>query len=191
MNLTQAFKIAVKSIAAKKARSVLTMLGVIIGLAAVIILVSYAQGQNQQMRAFYESLGTNIINIQASSWNSEKVSDQLYDYCMELDEYVLCVTPVVQMYNQTVIKYGAKTLDNYETPWEESPQVVMGNQQFSLCNNFTLAKGRDIAYLDVKNYNQVCVLGSKMADALFNYMDPVGKTITINNIPFEVIGVYA
>ena len=143
------------------------------------------------MRAFYESLGTNIINIQASSWNSEKVSDQLYDYCMELDEYVLGVTPVVQMYNQTVIKYGAKTLDNYETPWEESPQVVMGNQQFSLCNNFTLAKGRDIAYLDVKNYNQVCVLGSKMADALFNYMDPVGQTITINNIPFEVIGVYA
>ena len=191
MNLTQAFKIAVKSIAAKKARSVLTMLGVIIGLAAVIILVSYAQGQNQQMRAFYESLGTNIINIQASSWNSEKVSDQLYDYCMELDEYVLGVTPVVQMYNQTVIKYGAKTLDNYETPWEESPQVVMGNQQFSLCNNFTLAKGRDIAYLDVKNYNQVCVLGSKMADALFNYMNPVGQTITINNIPFEVIGVYA
>ena len=191
MNLTQAFKIAVKSIAAKKARSVLTMLGVIIGLAAVIILVSYAQGQNQQMRAFYESLGTNIINIQASSWNSDKVSDQLYDYCMELDEYVLGVTPVVQMYNQTVIKYGAKTLDNYETPWEESPQVVMGNQQFSLCNNFTLAKGRDIAYLDVKNYNQVCVLGSKMADALFNYMNPVGQTITINNIPFEVIGVYA
>ena len=190
MNLTQAFKIAVKSIAAKKARSVLTMLGVIIGLAAVIILVSYAQGQNQQMRAFYESLGTNIININASSWNSEKVSDELYDYCMELDEYVLGVTPVVQMYNQTVIKYGAKTLDNYNTPWEESPQVVMGNQQFSLCNNFTLAKGRDIAYLDVKNYNQVCVLGSKMADALFNYMNPVGQTITINNIPFEVIGVY-
>ena len=56
MNLTQAFKIAVKSIAAKKARSALTMLGVIIGLAAVIILVSYAQGQNQQMRAYYESL---------------------------------------------------------------------------------------------------------------------------------------
>ena len=149
MNLTQAFKFAAKSIAAKKARSVLTMLGVIIGLAAVIILVSYAQGQNQQMRAFYESLGTNIININASSWNSEKVSDELYDYCMELDEYVLGVTPVVQMYNQTVIKYGAKTLDNYNTPWEESPQVVMGNQQFSLCNNFTLAIGSDIAYLGV------------------------------------------
>ena len=67
MNLTQAFKIAVKSIAAKKARSALTMLGVIIGLAAVIILVSYAEGQNRQMREYYESLGNNVVNIGASS----------------------------------------------------------------------------------------------------------------------------
>lgn len=190
MNLTQAFKIAIKSIAAKKARSALTMLGVIIGLAAVIILVSYAEGQNQQMRAYYESLGNNVINIQASSWDSKGISDKLYDYCLELDEYMLGVTPVVQMYNQTVIKYGAKTLDNYNSNWEESPQVVMGNQAFSLCNNFTLSKGRDISYLDVENYNQVCVLGSKIATSLFNYVDPVGKSITINGVPFEVIGVY-
>ena len=190
MNLTQAFKIALKSIAAKKARSALTMLGVIIGLAAVIILVSYAQGQNQQMRAYYESLGSNVININASSWDSKGISDKLYDYCLELDEYVLGVTPVVQMYNHTTIKYGAKTVDNYNSSWEESPQVVMGNQQFSLCNNFTLANGRDISYLDVENYNQVCILGSKMAELLFNYIDPVGKTLTINSVPFEVIGVY-
>ncbi len=190
MNLTQAFKIALKSIAAKKARSALTMLGVIIGLAAVIILVSYAEGQNQQMRAYYESLGSNVINISASSWDSEGVSDALYDYCLEMDEYILGVTPVVQMHDRTVIKFGTKTLDSYETDWEQSPQVVMGNQDFSLCNNFTLAKGRDIAYLDMKNYNQVCVLGSRMASTLFNYMDPVGQTITINGVPFEVIGVY-
>ena len=190
MNLTQAFKIAIKSIAAKKARSALTMLGVIIGLAAVIILVSYAEGQNQQMRAYYESLGSNVININAYSWDSKGIADDLYDYCMELDEYILGFTPVVQMYNQTVIKYGAKTLDNYNSNWEESPQVVMGNQDFSLCNNFTVAKGRDIVYLDVENYNQVCVLGSKIAELLFNYVDPVGKNITINGVPFEVVGVY-
>lgn len=150
MNLNQAFKIAAKSIAAKKGRSALTMLGVIIGLAAVIILVSYAQGQNQQMRAYYESLGTNVINIEADSWNSQGISDALYNYCMELDEYVLGVTPNIQMYNQTVVKYGAKTLDNYQTSWEESPQVVMGNQQFALCNNLTVAKGRDLSYLDIQ-----------------------------------------
>ena len=190
MNLTQAFKIAIKSIAAKKARSALTMLGVIIGLAAVIILVSYAEGQNQQMRAYYESLGSNVININAYSWDSKGISDELYDYCKELDEYIVGFTPVVQMYNQTVVKYGAKTLDNYNSPWEESPQVVMGNQDFSLCNNFTVSKGRDIAYLDVERYNQVCVLGSKIAELLFNYIDPIGRDITINGVPFEVVGVY-
>ena len=190
MNLTQAFKIAIKSIAAKKARSALTMLGVIIGLAAVIILVSYAEGQNQQMRAYYESLGSNVININAYSWDSKGISDELYDYCKELDEYIVGFTPVVQMYNQTVVKYGAKTLDNYNSPWEESPQVMMGNQDFSLCNNFAVARGRDIAYLDVERYNQVCVLGSKIAELLFNYIDPIGRDITINGVPFEVVGVY-
>ena len=148
MNLTQAFKIAVKSIAAKKARSALTMLGVIIGLAAVIILVSYAQGQNQQMRAYYESLGTNTVNVDV--WASKDVTKALRDYCLDdLGEYIVGITPNLQMYNQTVVKYGFKTLDSYNTPWEESPQVVMGNQDYALCNNFTIARGRNISQLDI------------------------------------------
>ena len=189
MNLTQAFKIAVKSIAAKKARSALTMLGVIIGLAAVIILVSYAQGQNQQMRAYYESLGTNTVNVDV--WASKDVTKALRDYCLDdLGEYIVGITPNLQMYNQTVVKYGFKTLDSYNTPWEESPQVVMGNQDYALCNNFTIARGRNISQLDIENYGQVCILGSKMASSLFNYVDPLGKDITINGIPFTVIGVF-
>ena len=189
MNLTQAFKIAVKSIAAKKARSALTMLGVIIGLAAVIILVSYAQGQNQQMRAYYESLGTNTVNVDV--WASKDVTKALRDYCLDdLGEYIVGITPNLQMYNQTVVKYGFKTLDSYNTPWEESPQVVMGNQDYALCNNFTIARGRNISQLDIENYGQVCILGSKMVSSLFNYVDPLGKDITINGIPFTVIGVF-
>ena len=189
MNLTQAFKIAVKSIAAKKARSALTMLGVIIGLAAVIILVSYAQDQNQQMRAYYESLGTNTVNVDV--WASKDVTKALRDYCLDdLGEYIVGITPNLQMYNQTVVKYGFKTLDSYNTPWEESPQVVMGNQDYALCNNFTIARGRNISQLDIENYGQVCILGSKMASSLFNYVDPLGKDITINGIPFTVIGVF-
>ena len=191
MNLMQAFKIAVKSIAAKKARSALTMLGVIIGLAAVIILVSYAEGQNRQMREFYESLGSNVVNINAYS-PGKNVAKLLSDYCMdEMDDYILGVTPVVSYYERTVLKYGAKTMDSQNSSWEESPQLVMGNQDYSLCNNFTIAKGRDISFLDVDRYNQVCVLGHDIAESLFNYVDPVGKEITINGIPFTVIGVFA
>ena len=189
MNLTQAFKIAVKSIAAKKARSALTMLGVISGLAAVIILVSYAEAHNQHIRAYYAGLGTNTVNVDV--WASKDVTKALRDYCLDdLGEYIVGITPNLQMYNQTVVKYGFKTLDSYNTPWEESPQVVMGNQDYALCNNFTIARGRNISQLDIENYGQVCILGSKMASSLFNYVDPLGKDITINGIPFTVIGVF-
>ena len=187
MNLTQAFKIAVKSIAAKKARSALTMLGVIIGLAAVIILVSYAEGQNRQMREYYESLGNNVVNINAYSPSGRDLTKTIRDYCMEdLDDYILGLTPTVDYYDQTILKYGAKSMDSHNSNWDESPQLVMGNQDYSLCNNFTIARGRDISFLDVENYSQVCVLGSKIADTLFNYIDPVGKEITINGIPYTV-----
>ena len=189
MNLTQAFKIALKSIAAKKARSALTMLGVIIGLAAVIILVSYAEGQNRQMREYYESLGTNTVNVDV--WVGKDMTNTLRNYCLnDLGEYVIGITPSLQIWNQTVVQYGVKSLDSYNTPWEESPQVVMGNQDYALCNNFTIARGRNISQLDIENYGQVCILGSKMASSLFNYVDPLGKDITINGIPFTVIGVF-
>ncbi len=141
MNLTQAFKIAVKSIAAKKARSALTMLGVIIGLAAVIILVSYAEGQNRQMREYYESLGNNVVNINAYSPSGRDLTKTIRDYCMEdLDDYILGLTPTVDYYDQTILKYGAKSMDSNNSNWDESPQLVMGNQDYSLCNNFTIAR---------------------------------------------------
>ena len=68
--------------------------------------------------------------------------------------------------------------------------MCIRDRDYSLCNNFTIARGRAISFLDVENYSQVCVLGSKIADTLFNYSDPVGKEITINGIPFTVVGVF-
>ena len=191
MNLSQAFKIAAKSIAAKKSRSVLTMLGVIIGLAAVIILVSYAQGQNQWMRDYYASMGTNTININASMWNGRDISDDLYNYCQDLDDLLLGVSPQINVWRQAVIKYGAKTLDsqNFDN-YNDRPNLMMGSHQYSQCRSYNIAKGRDLSPLDVERYSQVCVLGSHMADLLFNYSNPIGKDITINNMPFQVIGVF-
>ena len=191
MNLKQAFKIAAKSIAAKKGRSALTMLGIIIGLAAVIILVSFAQGQNKWIEDYYASLGDNTINISARAYNGKDVTEKLYSYCQKMDEYIVGVTPNNQVYGDTTVKYGAKTLGRNNTDWESRPNIILGNQQYTICQNYTLEKGRDLAYLDIENLNQVCILGSKMADSLFNYSNPVGETITINGIPIKVVGVYA
>ena len=199
MNFSQAFKMAAKSISANKGRSALTMLGVIIGLAAVIILVSYAQGQNMALRAYYESMGTNTISVYANSYRGNvDVSSALYDYCLQLDDLVLGVSPTGNVYSDPVIKFESKTIARQ---WQsmgggammstgEYPSIVLGNDKYGLCNDYKIAKGRDLSYLDIEKENQVCVLGSAVADELFGFADPVGKTITINGTPFLVVGVY-
>ena len=111
MNISQAVKMAAKSISSNKGRSFLTMLGIIIGLAAVIILVTYAEGQNLAMKAYYESMGTNTISVSAYSWGmgSSNVGQQLYDYCLGMKD-VAGVAPNGYGGSQMTISYEAKTL---------------------------------------------------------------------------------
>ncbi len=208
MNIGQAIKMAAKSIFSNKARSALTMLGIIIGLAAVIILVSYAEGQNMAMKAYYESMGDNRLEVQASTWGSSiSVGDELYDYCLGLDEFVLGVAPNGNVYDNITVKFGAKTLSQpeYGGGWgmmggggmmdggqqeDNYPQFILSNDQFAICNGYTIAKGRDLSYLDIQKNNQVCVLGAATAEALFSFADPIDQIITLNGTPFRVIGVY-
>ena len=189
MKLGQAVKMAAKSIFSNVGRSVLTMLGIIIGLAAVIILVSYAQGQNAAMRAYYESMGTNTVQVYAYSWNSSMdVSQSLYNYCLGLDDLVVGFTPSGQVYTDAKISYGSKTLpsDDYQT----ATSLYLGSDQYGLCNDYQIARGRELSFLDIEKLNQVCVLGSTTAEELFSFADPLNKTITINGLPFRVVGVY-
>ena len=138
MKLGQAFKMAAKSIFSNIGRSALTMLGIIIGLAAVIILVSYAQGQNAAMRAYYESMGTNTVEVYAYTWDSSlDVSKSLYNYCLGLDNLVMGFTPSGQVYTDAKISYGSKTLptDDYQT----ATTLYLGNDQYGLCNDYQIA----------------------------------------------------
>lgn len=188
MNFKQTIKLAAKSIGARKGRTFLTMLGVIIGLAAVIILVTYAQGTTKQMMDLMKSMGTNQIQVSAYKWtggsSDNVVFNSLYNYCQQMDNLVEGVTP--NQYAWVTVKYGAKN----SATMESGPQTYMGSDQWSVCNNAKLSKGRDLTYLDVKKGNQVCVLGSKAAQAFFNYANPVGETMTFDGVPFTVIGVY-
>ncbi len=196
MNLKQTIKLAAKSIAARKGRTFLTMLGVIIGLAAVITMVTYASGTTKQMIELMQSTGTNQIQVSAYMWTAgaseDVVFNSLYNYCQrELSDLVVGVTP--NQYCWFTVKYGAKNSDNmYSDDGRlQPPQMYMASDQWSACNNATIAKGRDLSYLDVQNGSQVCVLGSKAAENFFNYADPVGEIMTFDGVPFQVIGVYA
>ncbi len=206
MKIGQSIKMALKSLATKKGRSFLTMLGIIIGLAAVIALVTYAQGQNLAIKALYDSQGTNVLNVSAYTWDGtgNDVGQKLYDYCLGLDG-VVGITPNGYVYDDLTISYGAKTLSrqrNYigmgggvmvsegVSNEDHYPDIRLGNDKFGLCGDYKLARGREFSYLEVQNMAQVCVLGADTAEYLFSFADPIDKIITINGLPFRVVGVY-
>ena len=185
MNLKQSFRMAFKSIRSNRVRSLLTMLGIIIGVAAVIIMVSVVRGSNQQLRAYYERLGNNRITVSAQQWGGGDISQALYDYCLSLGPLVLGVTPDAT--TEGPILYRDKNTEDMENG---SPTIKLGSAQFSLCNNFQIEKGRDLCQMDVQSGQQVVVLGERAARYLFNYQNPVGKTVLLHGHPFEVVGVY-
>ena len=193
MNLMQAFKMAFKSISSKKTRSFLTMLGIIIGVASVVVMVSVVSGQNKRNMEYYEKMGDNKITINANSYTGQNMDQILNDFILRLGDSVIGITPNIQLFgNEMLVKYGTKTYStqNYEN-WEEMVQVVLGNDRYGVCNNYQLAGGRELSYLDIENASNVCVLGGGLKQMLFDYTDPVGETITINGIPYLVIGWYA
>ena len=184
MNIQQAVKMAWKSIWGKKGRSALTMLGIIIGIAAVMTIVSAINGYTEKTMEQYEAMGSNKLTV--NIWNylydedgnslGQDYFPALYDYCNSIKEYVLGVTP--QAYCNATVVYGTKS-------------IYYGSDQYSICNNLALASGRDLSVLDIRGYKQVCVLGDRAAKIFFDAADPVGKVLQLNGQSFEVVGVYA
>ena len=197
MNLWQAFKMAFKSISMKKTRSFLTMLGIIIGVASVVIMVSVVHGQNRQTMEMFEKLGDNKITVQAYGYydTNNETSQKLYDYCLTMSDLVEGITPDVEINETATVQYGAKTIrindwNNGNYDWQTAMHIKLGSDQYGVCNNYTLAGGREMSYLDVEKTNAVCVLGAGAKEALFDFTDPVGEYITINGQPFKVVGYY-
>ena len=204
MNILQAFKMAWKSIAGKKGRSALTILSIFIGIAAVMTIVSVMEGMKEEMMKQLNAMGSNRLTVYMYSWMydadgnniSHDYFPDLYDYCQSMKETVVGVTPNGQA-NATVV-YGTKNSANMETKYDEQwnlisgpPTIYFGSDQYSACSNLTLAKGRDLAYLDMQSYNQVCVIGAEAAKIFFGTVDPVGQEVKINGNKFTVVGVYA
>ncbi|MCL1820434.1 MAG: ABC transporter permease [Oscillospiraceae bacterium] len=182
MNLFQAFRMSIKAIMGKKARSFLTMLGIIIGVAAVIVLVSLTQASNDKNMEWMRSFGTNIVNVYLDPWRNPRVSQELEDYiAVEIAGLTRGMTPNSSMWGSRV-SYGAKAM--------EELQLYFGSADFSICNNYKIAKGRDLSYMDIQRNTRAVVLGAKVADEIFNYMNPIGEQIRINGEIFTVVGIY-
>ena len=186
MNTTNLLKIALRALANNKLRGFLTMLGIIIGVASVVIMVSVVQGQNKKNMEYFEKMGNNKITVSAYSYydSNNETSQKLYDYCLSLSNLVDGITPDVELGNKATVQYGAKTLvvndySNGNYDWEKAMHIKLGSDQYGVCNNYSLAGGREMSFLDIEKTNAVCVLGAGAKSALFDYTDPVGETITI------------
>ena len=177
-------KMAFESIADKKIRSFLTMLGIIIGVGAVLILVSVVQGYNADLTAYYEKQGVNKVNVTLMNFDRTNTTDQSTEFMdwvgENLADYITGVTP----------SYTASGTLKYYSNTSDTATVYFGNEQWSACNNYTLDEGRDLLELDMENRNLVCVIGSYVADTLFGFRDAEGETLMYNGTPLTVVGVY-
>lgn len=178
MKFLQSFSMALKSIFNNKMRSFLTMLGIIIGVGSVITLVSVMQGTQRKVMEEYAKMGTNKINVNYYDWNVD-LTDELYKFCLSLNDEVLGVTP--NSSQSIKIRYKTKN-------WQ--PEVYFGNDKFDICLNYELEKGRTISYSDIRNRVKVCVIGSTIQKEFFGLEDPIDKKIKIGGNEFTVVGLY-
>ena len=175
---------AFESIADKKIRSLLTMLGIIIGVGAVLILVSVVQGYNADLTAYYEKQGVNKVNVTLLNFDRTNTTDQSGEFMDWVNENLSdCITGVTPSYSTS------GTL-RFETAINDTAVIYFGNEQWSACNNYTLDEGRDLLALDMDRRSQVCVIGSYLADTLFGFQDPIGQTLSVNGTPLTVVGVF-
>ena len=183
----ESFLMAWASLVANKLRSLLTMLGIIIGVAAVIALVSIGNGVKQDIENSISSLGSNLLVVlpgaprtpgarsSQGSMKSLKISD--YEAIAKL-EGVKAASPMTN--GSYVVIYQNKN-------WTTSVAGV--NSNFQDVNNWTMTSGRFFSDKNVQNRERVAVVGQTVVKNLFGDEDPVGKEIRVKNIPFRVIGV--
>ena len=190
MNFTQSFRLAVKSLLASKMRALLTMLGIIIGVAAVIIITSLGNGMQNYMNRQFDQLGANLIQVQiwglGDGMSSRSIDpDDMYALVDKYPQYLSGVSPYV-MVGQAMVRRGG---DEYErTSIYGVSEFFYDADRNQTLSGPKLKEGRFLSYVDVERYQSVCVIGSYLAKDAFGG-EALGKTLTIKGTPFTIIGV--
>ena len=189
MNYRNLFRIAFRAIANNKMRAFLTMLGVIIGVAAVIAMLAIGQGSKRSIRASIEEMGSNMImihpggermgGVRLSSSDMQSLKLEDYQAIVNQNTYLDKITPTVNSSGQLI--YGGNN----------TPSTVYGvNEQYLDIRRYAIGSGEMFTESDIKRAAKVCVVGQTVVDNLFTKgEDPLGKTIRFNSIPFRIIGV--
>ena len=181
-------KISLRSLRANKLRTFLTMLGIIIGVASVISMISLGEGARQQTLSTIAKFGTNIITVKPGEKKSRhvrsgKVETLLLEDASAIRDYVSNITGVsAQAYQNSQLKFGNKN----------SNSTVRGTgKDYRWMANFKMAEGRFYTEEEVRTARKICVLGTTVVKNLFDGGNPVGQTLKVNGGNYLVIGTTA
>ena len=188
MNLLNLFKVSLKAVANNKMRSFLSMLGIIIGVAAVIIMMAIGQGSKESIRQELSTMGTNLLTIRPgadmrggvrqdpSAMQTLKQAD--YERIIREKKFVTKVSPEVTASGQAIYGNNNTTSSMYG----ESIDYLDIRQ-------WTIDEGECFTEEDIKKAAKVCLVGATVVKELFGNTDPIGKTLRFKSIPMRIIGV--
>ena len=180
MSLKQSFSLAIKSLLGSKMRSFLTMLGIIIGIAAVIALISLFNGMTSEVVSQFESFGTTTINISITGRGGNRRVDpeELLEVAESNPDSILGISPNLTM--NVTIKNGNEN---------QTTSCLGVSEAYAELKDLTLVSGRFLQYIDVERRQKNCVVGSYIVQNLFDGNDPVGEVLKIGGNNFTIIGV--
>ncbi len=188
MRVRNLLRVALRSMNRNKLRTLLTMLGIIIGVGSVIAMLAIGQGSKLSIEAQIASLGTNILmvrpeassqgNVKMEAGSSQRLTSEDAEALLENCPSILYMSPTVRTSGQII--FGGQN-------WRTSTYGV--NPEYLMIRNMEIDMGESFTASDVKNAAKVCIIGKTVATNLFGeFEDPIGKTIRINKIPFKIIG---
>ena len=190
MNLLMIIRVAFRALQRNKMRAALTMLGIIIGVSAVVAMVSIGQGAQAAVAAQIDSIGTNLLFVSAGAQNVGGVRSGTGDtgtntLTVEDLDAIKREVPSVSMVTPTVNSRGQLVAGNMN--WNTSIQGV--SEQYPEVRKWMVQSGEFFTESDVRTAGRVLVIGQTIADNLFAGGDAIGQTVRVQNLPFRVIGV--
>ncbi|MFY9430820.1 MAG: ABC transporter permease [Acetomicrobium sp.] len=188
ISFTETCRVSFRAIVSNKMRSGLAMLGIVIGVGAVIAMLALGAGATVQIKSVMSSMGSNLLVIRPGTVTSGGIRIGAGS------------VPSLTLDDAKAIKAECPSVEEVLAQFNGSAQIVYGNQNWStqvtgvtvgvfVVNDWKLTSGRPFTDQDMRSATKVAILGSTVARELFGYSDPVGEIIRIKKIPFQVIGV--
>ncbi len=187
IDFSSTFKMALVSLKVNKMRSILTSLGIIIGVSAVIIMLAVGQGASVKIQKDMSSMGSNLLMVSSASVTSGGV------------RMGRGTKPTLTLKDSKAIEKNCPSVGFVAPYSSEAKQVTYGNQNWSTSiagttpeymaiRDWKINLGRNLIEEDISNMSKVAIIGNTVANELFGDLDPIGRTVRIGGVPFKVIG---